>query len=107
MTRKRQNKTGTEELFANHDADHREASVEELVEEQKPLAKAYLLKILSEARSLPFNYIADELMQTFMLRENNVKDVCVELFREGKLLNSWGKGNRKPDSLTTIRAEKL
>jgi three-Cys-motif partner protein len=103
LIRKRQIRTGVSELFPEHDADHREASIEEVVEDQKLLAKEYLLKRLAESRLLPFNDVADELMQTFMLRENNVKDVCVELSREGKLVNNWGKGNRKPNDQTTIR----
>jgi len=102
LTRKRQIKTGVPELFPDHDADHREASIEEVVEDQKLLAKEHLLKMLGKAKLLPFNDVADELMQTFMLRENNVKDVCVELFREGKLVKSWGTGNRKPNSQSTI-----
>jgi three-Cys-motif partner protein len=88
LTRKRQAKSGTVELFAGHDADYREASVDDVVAEQKQLAKESLLEMLGEAKSTPFTNVVDALLQAFMLRETNVKDVCVELAREGKIENS-------------------
>jgi len=36
------------------------------------------------------------LLQAYMLRETNVKDICVELAKAGRILNTWGGGNRKP-----------
>jgi three-Cys-motif partner protein len=106
MTRKRETKSGTAEMFADFDADYREASIDEIVAEQKQLAKEYLLKILGEAGLLPFANVADALMQAFMLRETNVKDVCVELAREGKIENTWGGGARKPNDQTQINVAK-
>ena len=43
-----------------------------------------------------------------MLRETNVKDLCVMLAKQGKIENTWGKGNRKPrsDSMIRLFAEK-
>jgi three-Cys-motif partner protein len=102
MTRKRQARSGTGELFAEFDADYREASIDEIVDEQKRLAKERLSKILDEAGSIRFSDVADALMQTFMLRETNVKDICVELYNEEKIQNSWGGGGRKPKDQTTI-----
>ena len=77
-------RSGTPELFAEFDADYREASIDEIVAEQKQLAKERLLKMLGEAVSLRFIEAVDALMQAFMLRETNLKDVCVELAREGR-----------------------
>ena len=54
------------------------------------------------AKSLPFAHLVDAIMQAFMLRETNVKDVCVDLASEGKIANSWGVGGRKPNDQTTI-----
>ena len=102
MTRKRQTKTGATEMFAEFDADVREASIEEIVVEQKQLAKERLLEMLGAHGSLRFAEVVDVLLQAFMLRETNVKDVCVELSREGKIENSWGNGARKPNDLTQL-----
>jgi hypothetical protein len=40
-----------------------------------------------------------------MLRETNVKDICVELAATGKIERTWGGGNRKPsdDSLIKLK----
>jgi hypothetical protein len=38
-----------------------------------------------------------------MLRETNVKDVCVELAKRGKIENSWGAGGRKPTDHAVIK----
>ena len=43
MTRKRQTKSGTAELFAEFDANYREASIGEIVAEQQELAKERLM----------------------------------------------------------------
>lgn len=62
--------------------------------------------MLGEAGLLRFNDVADAFMQAFMLRETNVKDVCLELAREGKIENSWGGGARKPNDQTQIALTK-
>jgi three-Cys-motif partner protein len=104
MTRRRQTRSGIAEMFPEFEADNREASIDEIVTEQKQLAKERLLEMLSSGESRPFTDIADGLMQAFMLREPNIKDLCVELAREGKIKNSWGDGSRKPNDLTKISA---
>jgi hypothetical protein len=38
-----------------------------------------------------------------MLRQTNVKDICVDLAKAGKIENTWGSGNRKPRNETMIR----
>jgi three-Cys-motif partner protein len=102
MTRKREARSGTLEMFADFDADQREASVDEIVAEQKQLAKKHLLEMLDNTRSLRFTRVVDALLEAFMLRETDVKDVCVELARDGKIVNSWGDGRRKPNDQTQI-----
>ncbi len=102
MMRKRQTKSGTAELFAEFEAAYREASIDEVVTEQMQLAKESLSQMLGEAKLLPFTNVVDALLQAFMLRETNVKDVCVELAREGRIENTWGGGARKPNDQTQI-----
>lgn len=106
MTRRRQARSGSGDLFAEFEADYREGSIDEIVAEQKQLAKERLMKMLDESNSLFFIDVVDALMQAFMLRETNVKDVCVELAQEGKIENSWGDGSRKPNNQTRIALTK-
>jgi three-Cys-motif partner protein len=104
MTRKREDRDGMFELFADFEADRKEASVEDIVTEQKELAKAMLLQMTATHRPHKFSKVADTLMQAFMLRETNIKDVCVELAREGIIRNTWGGGNRKPSDESMVAA---
>jgi three-Cys-motif partner protein len=103
MTRKREERDRTIQLFADFDAAQKEASIDDIVGEQKILAGEMLLEILSAAGSLRFTSAVDALLQAFMLRETNVKDVCVELARERKIENTWGPGGRKPNDQTVIK----
>jgi len=102
ITRKRESRNRMVDMFADSDADHQEASVDELVAQQKELAAERLLKMLQEDRSVPFTDIVDACLQAFMLREANIKDVCIELAREHKIENTWGSGGRKPNDQTRI-----
>ncbi len=101
--RKREQKTGTADLFADHAADVSEASIEELVARQRVLAKARLLELLRTTGSLPFEKLLGVLLEEFMIRETDLKDICVEMEKAGKLDKTWGAGNRKPDTGTIIR----
>ena len=104
MTRKRDDKANTASLFADFEAEQREASVDDLVVEQKAMAEQTLRQMLSAAPSgIKFVTILDALMQSFMLRETNVKDVCVDLAKNGVVVNSWGGGGRKPTDSTVIK----
>jgi len=38
-----------------------------------------------------------------MLRETNVKDICVELAKAGRIDKTWGGGNRKPQDTDVIK----
>jgi hypothetical protein len=101
-TRKREVQTGSSDLFSNFEADVQEASIEGVVNEQKALAKKRLVRLLEDDGSQPFSKVFDLLLQDFMLRETNVKHLCVELHREGKIQNTWGKGNWKPTDSSRI-----
>jgi three-Cys-motif partner protein len=102
ITRKRESKSGTIDLLADDDADRREASVDDIVKEQMALAKARLLQMLAQGGPRQFAKVVDALLQAFMLRETNVKVICVELAREGRIQNTWGSGNRRPADQTKI-----
>lgn len=102
-TRKRESKTGSSDLFSEFEAHVQEASIDDVVKEQKSLAKEHLIQLLQDAGPQPFYKIVDELLQAFMLRETNVKDICVELCREGKITNTWGASSRKPTDTSRIK----
>jgi hypothetical protein len=64
---------------------------------------AHLRQLLSDHQSTTFAGVVDVLLPMFLLRETNVKDVCVNLAKEGFIENTWGGGNRKPVDSTIIR----
>ncbi|MBA2590544.1 MAG: hypothetical protein H0U98_18180 [Alphaproteobacteria bacterium] len=103
--RKRADKTGTSDLFTNFYAEVREATIDSIVDEHKGRASEQLLAALTHG-PIKFAQIVDGLLKEFMLRETNVKDICVALAKEAKIENSWGGGNHKPKDDTIIKLRK-
>ena len=105
--RRRRARTGMADLFSDHQASVKEATIEEIVEEQSALATVELIAILSRSSHLRFDSVVGELLERYMLRETNIKDICVELAAAGQIENTWGKGKRKPsdESLIKLKAE--
>ena len=100
--RQRAVKSSTEDLFAGHHAEIQEATIDEIVVEQAEMASSELIELLTPY-GVPFSIIVVTLLQAYMLRETNVKDICVALAKSGKIENSWGGGNRKPRDPDLIR----
>lgn len=92
----RERRLNIADMFATHQADVQEATIDEIVIEQKILASSRLLEVLHAHGPLKFSRVVIGLLQPYMLRETNVKDICVELAGTGKIENTWGGGNRKP-----------
>jgi hypothetical protein len=92
----REERSKITDLFAGHQADVQEASIDDIVDEQKVLASDDLLATLSLSGPFHFSSVVVTLLQAYMLRETNVKDICLDLARAGKIENTWGGGNRKP-----------
>lgn len=101
--RMREERTNTLDMFASHQASVQEATVDELVEEQVKVASAHLIAALSKSGPHLFSSVLVSLLQAHMLRETNVKDICVSLAMAGKIENTWGGGNRKPRDESVIR----
>lgn len=103
--RRREERLNVSDLFSGHDAAVQEATIEALVEEQNALASAELLRVLTLAGPMTFSDVVALLLQRFMLRETDVKDICVQLVRANDLENTWGGRNRKPrrDDLITLK----
>lgn len=100
--RKREANTGTVDMFAAHHVEAQGDSIDDIVAEQKDLAAAHILRLLGEFGPMAFSKVVDILLQAHMLRETNVKDICVALAKDGKIQNTWGGGNRKPTDDTLI-----
>lgn len=94
--KKREERSHTIDLFPGHQADVKEATIDEIVDEQKDLASTDLIATLQQSGPLPFSRVVVRLLQTYMLRETNVKDICVDFAKVDKIENTWGSGNRKP-----------
>jgi len=98
--------SGTPDFFAEHKADVEELAVSEFVDAQKTTASAHLLDVLARESPLKFTNVVLRLIQRYALRETNVKDICVSLAEAGKIDNTWGGGNRKPQDMHEIRLMK-
>jgi hypothetical protein len=107
--RRREQRSSTPDLFPGHHARIQEATIDEIVDEQKALASTALLSLLSIQRSLRFSEAVVKLIQPYMLRETNIKDICVDLAKAGKIENTWGLGNRKPrgESVITLKTRRF
>jgi three-Cys-motif partner protein len=104
--RRREERSHIVDMFPPHDGDMGEQSIDQLVDEQKALACRTLLDSLSAQRDQSFDNVVTSLLEAFMLRETDVKDICVALAKSGHIENTWGGGNRKPqgdDKITLAR----
>jgi three-Cys-motif partner protein len=96
MEAQRERRMHLADMFADHQADVQEANVDDLVFEQKGLATSRLTDVLRDRGSLRFSQIVSGLLQAFMLRETDIKDICVELAKAGIIQNTWAGTGRKP-----------
>lgn len=103
IERKRERRTNVVDMFADYEAEVKEATIDEIVADQKSLAKNQLLEVLTDGSPIRFSSVVTALLEPFMLRETNVKDLCVELAKAGKIENTWGNGNRKPQDESAIK----
>ena len=101
--RKRESRSGSPDLFSGLDADVQETTIDEIVEEQKALASHDILNILREFGPISFSGLWEMILQAYMLRVTNVKDICVDLAKNGAIEQPWGGGNRKPRDQDCIR----
>ena len=82
--RNREARTGMADLFYDHQAAEKESTIEEIVEKQSVLASVALITTLSRRDNVRFDSVLGELLEPYMLRETNIKDMCVALARAGK-----------------------
>jgi hypothetical protein len=85
---KREIRTGQNELF-NSDMIP-ETSFEQIVEEESQAAQKWIVARLKERNtSIQFGVLMLQVLELFVLRETNVKDVCVQLAKDGLIDNTW------------------
>lgn len=101
--KKREERSRTADLFARFEAEIQEATIDQIVDEQKALASAHLIEMLRQRGQIRFSEVVVALLEPFILRETNVKDICVDLAKSGMIENVWGGGNRKPHDADVIR----
>ena len=98
-------------LFAEHFAEvtseAHEASLEEIVADNKAAATQALVEWLSEMPKMHFARVWAGLLAGFMLRVTNVKDICCDLARAGVIENTWGAAPRKPQDHDWIILRKV
>ena len=99
----REQRTNTPDTFAGHQAKVQEATIDEIVEEQMEFASAELMTALAKRGPRLFSSVLVSLLQAYMLRETNVKDICVNLAKAGTIENTRGSGNRKPRNQSLIK----
>ncbi|WP_187272607.1 three-Cys-motif partner protein TcmP [Methylobacterium sp. WL9] len=101
--RRQEEKTGLVDMFAGWHADVKERGVDDIVTEEMHLAEGRIISFLQARGPTRFQDVAARAMQALMLRETNVKNVCVKLANDGLIENTWGKGTRKPKDNDLIR----
>ena len=103
--RSREERSHTVDLFSSYQAEVQEATIGQIVDEQKKLASDHLVKALGVSGPLSFSTVVIALLQAYMLRETNIRDICVDLAKTSKIENSWGGGKRKPHDVDIIKLE--
>jgi three-Cys-motif partner protein len=83
--RMREERTNMPDLFAGYQAKVQEATIDDIVEGQMELASTELTTTLVKSGPRPFSSIVGSLLQSYMLRERNVKDICINLAKGGEI----------------------
>lgn len=100
--RKREDKSGSADMFAGMDGAVQSQRVDDFVTTEKKEAVEYILEMLADGAK-PFVRVWTAVLQRFALRVTNVKDICVALSRANRIENTWGNGNKKPKDETIIK----
>jgi three-Cys-motif partner protein len=93
--RKREEESGSVDMFAVLDSAVESERIDDFVGKQMALATGFLLEMLKGGPKT-FADAWAALLEHFVLRVTNVKDICVALAHEKAIENTWGGGNRKP-----------
>ncbi len=95
--RKQIERSGMADLFGGPTVPD-EKSLETIIAELRGFASNWIVELLRNTGSYPFERLALAVMQKFMLREKDVKDICVDLARRGIIINTWEQGRKRKPS---------
>jgi three-Cys-motif partner protein len=101
--KKRDKESGSVGLFPGYEGGLQADTIDDAVREQMAAASAHLIDVLSRQPSITFESLVMRLLQRYMLRETNVKDICAALAKSGIVDRTWGAGNRKPKDSDVIK----
>lgn len=94
--RKQTERRGMADMFGGPSVP-KEKSLDTIIADQRVFAAEWVAELLREGASYKFDALALEVMQKFMLRETDVKDICVQLARRGLITDTWKHDQkRKP-----------
>ncbi len=92
---KKASSSGMEDLFADLPVAN-SSSVEALVDAERSRARAYLLGHLEgRPKGEAFDKVWPMLLQSFIIRKTDVKQLCAALAKEGVLENTWKCDGKK------------
>lgn len=93
--RKREDKTGMSDLFGGPPVPQ-DGTIDSIVERDREVAESIAPSLLAHG-PLKFERFAVILMEALMLRETDLKDLCVKLAKAGVINDTWSVENkRKP-----------
>jgi three-Cys-motif partner protein len=94
-----ESKSGQPSLFPIADL-HKVAPIDSQIADLRNKARGWLVAELQrEARAFPFGEVWPAMIDTFMLRKTDAKDVCVEMGKAGLITETWraaGSRRKKP-----------
>ncbi len=94
--KKKTQRTGMVDLFADVELPD-DSTIDSLVELNRAEAAPWVRDYLAERAPVPFDHLWAAVLEVFMLRVTDVKDVCIALAADGSIQDTWSaEGKRKP-----------
>ncbi len=104
--RKKSEREGTGDLFAHVDMPD-DYTIDLLVRDQRHSAQCWILNWLLDIGPARFDRLWAAALERFILRVTDMKDICVELAKAGKIEDAWtSTGKSKPHDAHIIRLAK-
>lgn len=90
---KKTDRTGMEDMFSGQSMPE-ENTLEELVDSIRATATVWTRAHLSDVGPVKFDDLCVAMLQLFMLRVTDAKDICVAMADEGTVVNTWRADNK-------------
>jgi three-Cys-motif partner protein len=102
--RKREEETRSPDMFAGLVSAMHVEQIDDFVRAEKARAGDYILNVLKGGQKT-FRELWIAVLQLYVLRVTNVKDVCVALSRDKRIERTWPDSQRKPADSDVIRVK--